>query len=140
MASNAIVGAAVRLFLGDTEVGYGVSSGGSETQMLQRVDVLGDMYSKEVVPTRRAASMTLSIVRIREGSIKALGGMARGNTVEILNFPPLTIVVYDPISEKAIETLTGAVCEQRTWNTDAVGLFSENVSFQGIRLKDEGEE
>ena len=141
MPSQSIAGCAVRVFLGDTEVGFGVAAGGNEMQMLQRIDALGDIHSKEPpIPTRRAPSMTLSTVRIRKGSIKALGGMARGNTVEILSFPALTLVVYDQVTDEAIETLTGAVCEQRSWNVDAAGIFSENVSFQGVKMKDEDEE
>ena len=136
--AQAIAGCAVRIYLNDVEIGFGVSAGGNEMQMLQRIDALGDIYSKEPpIPTRRAPSMTLSTVRIRRGSIKALGGMARGDTIEILNFPALTLVAFDQVTDKAIETLTGAVCEQRSWSVDAAGIFSENVSFQGVRMKDE---
>lgn len=139
--AQAIAGCAVKLFLDGEEIGFGISASGNETQALTRVDVLGNIYSAEApIPTRRAPSMTLSLVRIRAGSIKALGGMARGSTIEILNFPPLMLVAYDQITERAVETLTGAVCEQRNWSVDAGGIWSENVSFQGVRLKDEGED
>lgn len=132
--AQSIAGCAVLIYLGDNEVGAGVASSGSEVQMLDRVDVLGNIYTKEIVPVRRQASWSLSLVRFRDGSIKDIGGMAVGDSVEILNFPPLTLVALDKVTDDPVETLTGAVCEQRSWSIDASGIFSESVSFQGIRM------
>lgn len=140
MATRAIAGARAKLFIGDTEVGHAVNVAGTETQMLQRVDALGDVHSKEIVVTRRVAQVTASHTRIKRGSLKALGAMARGTTTNVLNFPPLTMVLYDDIDDEPIETLTGCVCEQRSWSVDAAGIMSENVSFQAIRILDEDEE
>ncbi len=131
---QSIAGCAVLLYLGDNEVGAGVASGGSEVQMLDRVNVLGNIYTKEIVPVRREASWSLSLVRFRDGSIKDIGGMAGGDTIQILNFPALTLVALDKVTDLPIETLTGAVCEQRSWSIDSSGIFSEQVSFQGIRM------
>jgi hypothetical protein len=139
MATQTISGARAKLYIGDTEVGYATNCNGSETQSLQRIDVLGDAYSKEIVPMRRMVQFTAAIVRIKRGSAKALGLMARGDTAAILNFPPLDAVLFDPITDEAMETITGCVIEQRGWSVDGAGVLSENVSFQGIRMKDEDE-
>jgi hypothetical protein len=140
MATRAISGSRAKLFLGDTEVGFAVNVSGTETQMLQRIDAMGDAYSKEIVAVRRVASFTAAHVRIKNGSLKALGAMARGSTTNILNFPPLTALLYDDLLDEPIEKITGCVAEQRSWSVDAAGIVNENVSFQAIRMKDEDEE
>jgi len=139
-ATRTISGARAKLFLGDEEIGHAINVSGSETQMLQRVDVLGDIYSKEIIPMRRVVQFSASHVRIYKGSLKALGAMARGDTTAVLSFPPMTAVLYDTVEDDAIETITGCVAETRSWSVDAAGILNEQVSFQALKMKDEDEE
>lgn len=140
MATRAISGSACLIYAGDVEVGAAISSGGIESQSVERTNFLGNGYSDEIIPIRREASMTLDLVRWRGTSAKARGLMAQGDTRAILEFAPLTIVVLDVVTEEPTERLTGAVCDRRSWNVDSNGLFGENVSFQGIQMKVEGED
>lgn len=139
MATRAISGTRAQIFVDGVNLGYALSISGTETQSVARIDTLGDAYTKEIVTLRRTVQLSASMVRIFEGSAKALGLMARGETSDLMNFPPLTIVIYDGIEDTAIETITGAVITQRSFSTDAGGLMSENVSFEAVRTLDEGE-
>lgn len=140
MATRSISGSRARLYANGIEIGFAVSVSGTETNTLSRVDTLGSAYTKEIVTNRRVIQVSAQLVRIYEGSAKALGLMARGSTTAILNFPPISMVLYDSIEDSPLETIEGAVIEQRTWNVDAAGLLNEGVSFQATKMLDEGEE
>lgn len=136
-----ITGKRAKLFADGKEIGFATGISGSESQMLIRVDVLNEIYSKEIVPSGRTVQVSAQLVRIKRGSAKALGLMASGkDTTAILNFPPITMVVYDAPGDEPIERIQGCVIEQRSWSVDQSGVFSENVSFQAIRALVEDEE
>jgi len=134
-------GKRAKLYVDGRDIGYATGISGSENQQLTRVDVLGEIFTKEIVPGGRSVQFSAQFVRIKRGSAKALGLMASGgDTDTILNFPPITVVIYDRAGEEAIERIQGCVIEQRSWSVDQAGVFSSNVSFQAIRMLVEDEE
>ena len=139
MATRSISGRRAKIFVNDTEVGFCTGISATETQGLTRVDACGDSYSKEITVNGRATAGTVNFVRIFKGSAKALGFMARGDTVSILNFPPVNLVIFDTIEDTPLETITGAVFENRSWQLDAAGVITSQAGFQAIKMLDEDE-
>lgn len=137
---KSISGSRAKVYLNGVEIGFAVGISATETDTLTRVDTMGSAFTKEIVRQRRIAQCNISFVRIYQGSAKQMGFMPRGSTAEILSFPDVEIVLWDNVENKPLETIEGAVCEQRTWNVDAGGIFSSNVSMQAIRIRDEGEQ
>jgi len=131
---RAIHGKRAKLYADGAYIGYATGVSGSESQQLTRVDVLGEIFTREIVAGGRTAQFSAQFVRISKGSAKGLGLMAQGkDNVSILSFPPITMVIYDEAGKVALETLQGCKIEQRSWSIDQAGVFSENVSFQAIR-------
>ena len=55
--ANVLSGARAKLIVNGNEIGYASNVSASEQIALQRVDVLGDIDSKEIVPVGRAVSV-----------------------------------------------------------------------------------
>ena len=65
-ARTAISGAACKVFLASTGAESGWATGVDVTESIQnqRVDVVGDIDSQEIVPVRRTAQMQVSAIRV----------------------------------------------------------------------------
>lgn len=100
--ANVLSGARAKLIVNGNEIGYASNVSASEQIALQRVDVLGDIDSKEIVPVGRAVSVQAAFVRISGQSLKDLGLIPRGGTVDVINFPEITMEVYDQVSDQLI--------------------------------------
>jgi hypothetical protein len=136
MTTRAISGGAVQIWIGAVAVGYGTRLNGQETIQNTRVEALGEIYSKEIVPTGVTVQFTVDLVRIKEEPLRALGLWPSGDTLSWLSFPELTITVLDTASQRTIYKITGARASSRNIQVDARGLLSENVTFEAIRLED----
>ena len=90
--------ARAKLIVNGAEIGFATGVSASENIQLQRVDVLGNIDSQEIVPVNRVVSVQADFVRITNESLNELGIMPRGNTIDVLNFPEITLEVYDPVS------------------------------------------
>ena len=137
MADPVFSGARAKLIIDGTEVGYASGVSASEQILLQRVDVLGDIDSKEIVPVGRSVSLQADFVRITGESLRSLGIVPTGGTLDVINFPELTIEVYDQASDTPIWRVEGARAESRSWQVQAQSIVSVNAFFQARRLFDE---
>lgn len=125
--------------LGQVEAGFATGISVNENHTLQRVNVLGNIDSEEIIPTSRSVDVRCDLVRISGRSLRQLGIWPKGQTVDVLSFPELTIVVYDGVENKIVAQIEGAKCESRSFQVQAGAIVSENASFQAKRLKDEAD-
>ena len=130
-------GARAILRFDDIEAGWATGVSGSENITLQRVDVLGDIDSKEIEPVARTVTMTADFVRIIGASLQALGIIPTGDTAQVINFPSLTAEIYDEVGDQMIYRVEGLKTESRSWRVDRQGLMTVNCTFQGRRMYDE---
>ena len=124
---------------GQVEAGFATGISVNENHTLQRVNVLGNLDSEEIIATSRTVDVRCDLVRISGRSLRTLGIWPKGQTVDVLNFPELTIVVYDGVENKIVAQIEGARCETRSFQVQAGAIVSENASFQAKRLKDEAD-
>lgn len=140
MASNVLSAPRAKLIVnganGNVEVGYASNVSATENIALQRVDVLGDIDSKEIVPVNRTVSVQAGFVRLSGTSLQDLGLMPRGGTLDVLNFPEVTIEVYDQVNDTPIWRIEGCRAESRNWTVQAGSIVSTNASFQARRMYD----
>tara|TARA_Y100000114_G_scaffold152868_1_gene171892 strand:- start:453 stop:869 length:417 start_codon:yes stop_codon:yes gene_type:complete len=130
-------GARAKLIVDGAEIGFATGVSASEQIQLQRVDVLGNIDSQEIVPVGRVVSVQADFVRITNQSLNDLGIMPRGGTTDVINFPEITLEVYDQISDVPVWRVEGARCESRSWQVQSGSIVTANASFQARRLYDE---
>jgi hypothetical protein len=126
-----------KLLVNGNEVGYASNVSATENIALQRVDVLGDIDSKEIVPVARSVSVQAGFVRISGESLKDLGLIPRGGTIDVLTFPELTLEVFDQVSDQPVWRIEGCRAESRNWTVQAGSIVTSNASFQARRIYDE---
>ena len=134
---RAIAGARARLLVNGKEVGWATGVGCQETITVVAVDVLGNVDAEELEPVHRAVTFTADFVRIKKSDLMAMGLWPRGTTPQVVDFPPLTIEVYDGIADAPIYKVEGAKPQSRNWRVDRGGLMTINASFMALRLYDE---
>jgi hypothetical protein len=137
MAEPVFSGARAKLIVDGTEIGFATGVSASESITHQRVDVLGNIDSQELVPVSRVVSLNADFVRITNTSIQELGIMPRGNTADVINFPELTLEIYDQVADTPVWRVEGARCESRSWQVQSGSIVTVNASFQARRLFDE---
>lgn len=137
MAEPVFSGARAKLIVDGAEIGFATGVSASEQITHQRVDVLGNIDSQELVPVSRVVSIQADFVRITNTSLSDLGIMPRGATADVVNFPEITLEVYDQISDVPVWRVEGARCESRSWQVQSGSIVTVNASFQARRLYDE---
>ena len=137
MADPVFSGARAKLIIDGNEIGYASGVSASEQIALQRVDVLGQIDSKEIVPVARVVSAQANFVRITGEGLKDLGIVPTGDTASVLNFPEITLEVYDTVSDLPVWRVEGARCESRNWQVQAGSIVTTDASFQARRIYDE---
>ena len=137
MAQPVFAGARAKLIVDGQEIGFATGVSASESITHQRVDVLGNIDSQELVPVSRVVSANADFVRITNPSIQGLGIMPRGNTADVISFPELTLEIYDQVSDVPVWRIEGARCESRSWQVQSGSIVTVNASFQARRLFDE---
>jgi hypothetical protein len=135
--ATVLSGARAKLIVNGVEVGYASNVSATENIALARVDVLGDIDSKEIVPVGRSVSVQAGFIRISGESLKDLGLIPRGGTLDVLGFPELTMEVYDQVGDFPVWRVEGCRAESRSWQVQAGSVVSVNASFQARRIYDE---
>lgn len=134
----AISGARARLMINGTKpFGWAMGVSVTETTSLQRVDVLGEVDSQEIVATGRAVSVQADTVRIVAESLADLGVAPRGGTIEVVTSAPFSLDVYDPITDQFLVRVAGCRLENQTLRVDRNSVMMQNASFQGLRMTDQ---
>lgn len=134
---SAISGAAAKILVGSTTVGR--ATGVSATENIEQipVQVLGEIDTQEHEAVNRTVQLTADFVRIRLSSLTEQGIFPRGGTVEVVNFPEMTWMVYDGVNDVVIWSIEGVVPESRTWRVDQGSIMTVNATFRARRLYDE---
>ncbi len=120
-------------------VGFATGITANENQQLQRVNVLGNIDSEEIVPVNRAVDVRCDFVRISGESLRSQGIWPQGATAQVLDFPELTMQVFDAVSNNIIFQIEGVRCENRSFQVQAGSLVSVNATFQAKRFKEEAD-
>ena len=134
---RAIAGARAELFFGNIRAGWATGISATENIQNQRIDVLGDIDTKEIEPIGRSVTMTADFVRILGESLQAMGIWPQGATADVVDYPPMNATVYDSVGETPIYKIKGLKAETKSWRVDRSGVMTLNATFQGIKMNDE---
>ena len=131
-AYRGISGASCKVFLSATgqEIGWATGVNVSENIQTQRVDVIGEIDSQEIIPVRRTATMSVDAIRISLRALEDNGAWQKGSTSDILSAGGINMSVIDENSEETLLTLEGCRPTTRNFRVDSASLFSENLSFE----------
>ena len=134
---KAISGASAKIFNASTnqEIGWATGVDVNESIQTQRVDVIGDIDSQEVVPVRRSATLSIAALRIQSAPLETLGAWQVGDTAEILNATPLDFAVINDVTGDVLFVCEGCRPTTRSFRVDSSSLFSENANFDVRRIK-----
>lgn len=135
-AYRGISGASCKVFLSatGTEIGWATGVNVSENIQTQRVDVIGEIDSQEIIPVRRTATLTVDAIRISKQALENNGSWQKGSTNDILNAGGISMSVIDENTQETLLTLEGCRPTTRNFRVDSSSLFSENLSFEVRRI------
>jgi len=135
--ANGISGASCKVFLAGTgqEIGWATGVNVSENIQTQRVDVIGEIDSQEIIPVRRTASMNVDAIRIQRQPLETYGAWQIGDTGAILSAGSLDFAVIDENTGEQIVLLEGCRPTTRTFRVDSASIISENLAFEVRRVK-----
>lgn len=106
---------------------------------------LGSLFVVEFNATSVTMSMQATFTRFREKSLRAQGmwpsykGTPLQATTSVINFEPLTALIYDRVADQVIQTITGVVPQSRGWQLQQGAVLQGNCSFLCVRALDEQE-
>ena len=137
MAYKAISGASAKMYNAGTgeEIGWATGVDLSENIQTQRVDVIGDIDSQEIVPVRRTATLSISAIRIQKKPLETLGAWQIGDTAEMLSSLALDFALIDNVTGDRLVVCEGCRPTTRSFRIDSASLFTENASFEVRRLR-----
>ena len=140
MATRAITGAKCRVYVngaaGRKLIAW--ASGVSWTVQHQnvRVDVLGDHLSKEIEPV--GVTVNGSFDMLRGSDQETLAGLGvsfdNGSTADFTNAPSFLVEVYNEADDKQLAVISGCRIGQASFQLQARGILSRNVSFEAISI------
>ncbi len=135
--AKGISGASCKVFLTATsqEIGWATGVNVSENLQTQRVDIIGDIDSQEIIPVRRTATMTVDAIRIQREPLETYGAWQIGDTDSIVSAAPLDFAVIDETTGEQLLILEGCRPTTRSFRVDSASIFSENLSFEVRRIK-----
>ncbi len=126
-----------KIYINEILVGWATSIRGSETITQFPVRELGDIDPKEFGAVDRTVELSIGLVRIPGESLQQQGVWPRGETLDVLNFPPMNLVLYDQLLSKPLYKVEGMAPQTRDFTLDLGTVVMKNASFVAIRLLDE---
>ena len=149
MAENIFSGPKCIIKKDGAVVGFGTDIQVSVSQDLARINVLGDVHSKQIEVVGISVTVSMGMVRIwREapandgslaGSPENMGMMGRGTTSDIVFAPSYNIEAFNSLEGQNLFVVEGCKLDSHGVSIDARGIAGQNVSFQGIRMSDEND-
>lgn len=106
---------------------------------------LGSLYTVEHNATGVSVSVQATLTRFYLQSLRAQGvypshkGTPLQGTLSVINFPPMTLNIYDNATEAVILTVTGVVPTSQGWQLNDGSVMQGSCSYLGIRTLDEQE-
>ena len=133
---KAISGASAKIFNAATgqEIGWATGVDLSENITTQRVDIIGELDSQEIVPTRRTATLSIAAIRIQRTPLESLGAWQIGFTAEMLSAVPLDFALIDNVTDERLLVAEGCRPTTRSFRVDSASIFTENASFEVRRI------
>lgn len=128
-----------KLYINEILVGWVTSVRGSETITQFPVRELGAIDPVEITPVDRSVEFTCGLVRIPGESLQQMGIWPRGETLDVINWPAMSMVLYDQKFDKALYRIEGAKPQTRDFTLDLGTVMMKNASFLALRLFDEQE-
>jgi hypothetical protein len=127
--------------IGSNPIAYAQNVNGEETVQYEPVDCLDLLEVKEHVPVAYRCSLNAQVFRVIGQSVKALGIFPKLADVITSSAMTATIMDQKPVEggAKSMAFFTGVRCAGHTWDTNARGLVSDNITFVAIRVEDETE-
>ncbi|GMV42853.1 MAG: hypothetical protein AMXMBFR64_45690 [Myxococcales bacterium] len=136
---RAVSGARAKVLINNQEVGWATGVDITETIDQLPVEVLGEIDVVEHEPNRRTVTVSVRAIRILKKSAQAMGIWPRGETADVINFPPMDLMVYDVVGNAPIDRVTGVKANSRQLSLDRAGLYATNATFVARRIYDEQE-
>lgn len=99
------------------------------------VKVLGDVYTQELVAVDVSVSVTVDAIHITDQSLVKTGVYAQGTSQQIVEFPELTLELYDQFEDIPVARVLGCKSARRTVPLGRGGIMAESVSFDAIKFE-----
>lgn len=134
---KAISGASAKIFNTATgqEIGWATGVDINENIATQRVDVIGDIDSQEIVPVRRTATLSVAAIRIQKTPLEKIGVWNTGDTEAMLQATPLDFSLIDNVTGETLIIAEGCKPTTRSFRVDQSSIFTENANFEVRRLR-----
>lgn len=128
---NAISAPMARVYVNGTQlVGWATDIRYTESTHNVPVDVLGDAFTQEYVPTAVKCAVSVGTITIEKYSLAAQGAYHPGtNTVEVIKFPELTFELYNHIKDQPIARLIGCKGSRVDYSLSRGGIMAQNASY-----------
>ena len=107
MSDRGVSSARAKVHINGKEAGWATGVGVDESINQIPIEVLGEIDAVAIEATGRSVSVTCDFVRIKGKSLMEMGIWPRGGTSEIVEAPPLTIELYDIITDQPIAKVEG---------------------------------
>lgn len=143
MPPQSVSGASALLLLQGKE--FGVCDGVTWDDQIDQFAVrkLGSLFVVEHNATSVTIAMQATFTRFALLSMRQQGfwpsydGTPAQATAEVINFEPMTAMIYDRVPDRVITTLTGIVPQSRGWQLQYGAVIQSNASFMAQRTLDE---
>ena len=142
-----ITGARAQLLFNGIKIGWATQVSGSERIMYERIKVLDNIQTQEHVPVDYEVTLSAARVRIAgktlksQGFFPSVGANAEEHLSNILTSGDLVISINDTGggTSKPIATYEQCKTDSHNWTITATGVMANDMTFVGIRAKDESE-
>lgn len=132
MANNVtFVGARCIFYINNTIIGWSREASGSQNIALQPVDVLGRLDPLEYQATGYTVQFRARFFRILGKNLKQLGIFPKFN--DILTGGEISARIEDKYTGEVIMNIIRVRARDNNWTVDSRGLYSQEISFTGIR-------
>ncbi len=137
MAGKVWSGARARFKIDGKKVGYASGCEGTEEVIYEPVEVLDKLEVAEHVPVGYRVTFSCTIFRIVGESLKKLGIFPKEDN--ILTSGVLTATIEDSVTGRTLVQIEGVKAASKNFTVTARGIVGQNVTFVGIRAKDEAD-
>lgn len=138
-------GARARFLINGVKIGWARNVSGSEELVYEPVETIDNIQVQEHVVTGYRVTLTMERARIVGKTLKSQGFFPKlgANTEEhlrnVLTSGDLVCTVEDNQTGKILATYEQVKVASHNWTINARGVVGNDISFVGIRAKDESE-
>lgn len=135
--STVFSGPRAELRRGDTLVAWCTDVSGSVDIQQTPIECLGEIDVSEFVTTARRFRMTAGFVRVIDNDLVTLLLTPAGgaNVSEVINFPDLTMQLYDKVADRIAYQFEGVKLSGSGWQMQARSICTTNVTIVARTMK-----